>query len=85
MKTERDLIESGVQDTVIGCHCYQYNGDFYAFYEDQRIRYTTAANPDTNGIPVSVDWWTWKSDLPRVKCKECPFYEKCEYMDSAAF
>lgn len=79
---ERELIENGTQETVIGCHCYEYEGDYYAFYEDARIRYTTAQSVDLNKLPIRVDGFTWISKLPRVKCKDCPFYQMCEYMNS---
>jgi hypothetical protein len=79
---ERDLIENGTKETVIGCHCYEFEGDYYAFYEDSRIRYTTAEKVDLNRLPITVDGWKWESPLPRVKCKDCPFYKTCSYMDS---
>ena len=79
---ERELIENGTQETVIGCHCYEFEGEYYSFYEDSRIRYTTSEKVDLNRIPITVEGWIWKSPLPRVKCKDCPFYVTCSYMDS---
>lgn len=81
---ERDLIENGTKETVMGCHCYEFNGDYYAFYEDTRIRYTTAAEIDMDSLPITVYGYVWKSDLPRVKCKDCPFYDTCDCLNTRA-
>ncbi len=95
---ERELISKGLKEIVFGCHCYEFKGNHYAFYEDGRVRYSTAKQitkktadkkpieyTELEGLSsLPINCLDWKSSIPKVHCIDCPFFKSCEYMDSEA-